>query len=115
MNALIKNTVLVSALIGASAFAGTRQADAQEVGMVYAANVIATNSLSEIDATLTPELLAQEFAKELTVEMDARLSKEQAEWSESVRIKEDYNTSILEELDARLIEEIRNITAATTD
>ncbi len=115
MNSMIRNAVLVAALISASAFVGTQQVDAQEVAMVYASNVMATNSLSNINATLTPQRLAQEFAKELTAELDARLPKEQAELSDSLQIKDDYNISILEELDARLIEEIRNLTAVAAD
>ena len=115
MNALVKNTVFASALVALSALGATSQANAQEVAMVYASNVTATNSLSNVNATLTPQMLAREFSKELSAELKVRLPKEQAELADALRIKEEFNASIIQELDARLLEEIRNFSAVVTD
>ncbi|MFK8031093.1 MAG: hypothetical protein AB8G18_12730 [Gammaproteobacteria bacterium] len=114
MNQLSLKSVFASALLAASVLTAA-PANAQEVAMVYASNITTTNSLSNMSKTLTPELLAKAFSKELAAELDIRLPKEQAELTESLRIKAEFNTTIRNELDSRLRREMRNLTAVVTD
>lgn len=105
----------VSALLVASVFVTAASVSAQEVVMVYASNITTTNALSNVNATLTPELLAKEFSKELTAELNVRLPKEQSELGDSLRIRAEYNSRMLAELDARLREEMSDLKAVVTD
>ena len=115
MNTSIKHTVFASALIVLATFGVSNQADAQEAAMVYASNVTSTNSLKDVNANVNPKMLAEEYSKELTAELDVRLPQDHAELSEELRIKNDYNDSILQELDVRLKQEIRNLAASVSD
>ncbi len=112
MNTLIKRKSVKSALV-ILAMAGTISiVHAQEAALVYASNVTATNSLNDISTKVTPQMLARDYTSELIADMDVRLPVEQSEFSETLRIRHEFEQSLLDELNVRLKQEMLNFTAS---
>ncbi len=112
MKSLMKRSTVKSAVV-ILAMAGTISlVHAQEAALVYASNVTATNSLNDIDAKVTPQALARDYTSELIAQLNVRLPEEQAEFAEALRIRHQFERSILEELDVRLKQEMESLTAS---
>ncbi|MEM7083946.1 MAG: hypothetical protein AAF465_14550 [Pseudomonadota bacterium] len=109
MHSVTKNITTIACT--AAALILTATASAQEVVMVYAANIATTNTLSDVQTTLTPSVLAASFADELRADMAQRLPQEYTDLAEARRLQQGINTSILSELDERLRDEINRLTA----
>lgn len=111
MNTTIKTPVLAAALIAFAALASSNDARGQEAALVHATQVTATQSLNDIDTRATPRSLARAYSQELYAELKVRLPREQDELADMLKIRQDFNNSLMLELDARLKKEIRNLTA----